>query len=44
MINNINFLNTSFVYFTSGSTGEPKGIQISHKNIIRDIFLKKTSL
>jgi D-alanine--poly(phosphoribitol) ligase subunit 1 len=44
MINNINFLNTSFVYFTSGSTGEPKGIQISHKNIISDIFSQKKHL
>jgi len=44
IINKINIKNTSFIYFTSGSTGEPKGIQISHKNIISDIFSQKKHL
>ena len=38
LINKINFNETAFIYFTSGSTGEPKGIKISHKNIISDIY------
>ena len=32
------------MYFTSGSTGEAKGIQVSHKNIISDIFAQKKHL
>ena len=38
LINKINFYETAFIYFTSGYTGEPKGIKISHKNIISDIY------
>ncbi len=38
LINFINYEDTAFVYFTSGSTGVSKGIKISHKNIISDVF------
>jgi|MDTC01.1.fsa_nt_gb D-alanine--poly(phosphoribitol) ligase subunit 1 len=38
LINSINFEKTAFIYFTSGSTGEAKGIKISHKNIISDVY------
>ncbi len=37
-IKELNFKSIAFIYFTSGSTGESKGIKISHKNIIADIF------
>tara|TARA_B110000503_G_scaffold141399_1_gene234813 strand:- start:1874 stop:3349 length:1476 start_codon:yes stop_codon:yes gene_type:complete len=37
-INKINVNDTALIYFTSGSTGESKGICISHKNIIADTF------
>jgi acyl-CoA synthetase (AMP-forming)/AMP-acid ligase II len=43
-IKKLNFTSTAFIYFTSGSTGEPKGIKISHKNIISDVFEQKRHL
>lgn len=43
-IKKLNFTGTAFIYFTSGSTGEPKGIKISHKNIISDVFEQKRHL
>ena len=44
LINFIEFNNTAFIYFTSGSTGVSKGIKISHKNIISDVFAQVTHL
>ena len=38
LINSIDFNETAFIYFTSGSTGTSKGIKISHKNIISDVY------
>jgi D-alanine--poly(phosphoribitol) ligase subunit 1 len=38
LVNKINFNETAFIYFTSGSTGVSKGIKVSHKNIISDVF------
>lgn len=43
-IKKLDFNSTAFIYFTSGSTGEPKGIKISHKNIISDVFQQKKHL
>jgi D-alanine--poly(phosphoribitol) ligase subunit 1 len=43
-IKKLSFSKTAFIYFTSGSTGDPKGIKISHKNIITDIFEQKKHL
>ncbi|MBO0468539.1 amino acid adenylation domain-containing protein [Enterococcus plantarum] len=38
--------NIAYIMFTSGTTGEPKGVQISHSNIINlvknDVYLKLT--
>jgi acyl-coenzyme A synthetase/AMP-(fatty) acid ligase len=44
VIKNINIKNTAFIYFTSGSTGEPKGVKVSHKNIVSDILAQKKHL
>ena len=44
LIDFIDFDNTAFIYFTSGSTGVSKGIKISHKNIISDVFAQVTHL
>ena len=44
LIDDIEFDNTAFIYFTSGSTGVSKGIKISHKNIISDVFAQVTHL
>lgn len=44
VINKIKYDETSFVYFTSGSTGDSKGIKISHKNIISDVYAQKKHL
>jgi len=38
LIKKIYYHNTAFIYFTSGSTGFPKGIKISHFNIINQVF------
>ena len=44
LIDLIELNNTAFIYFTSGSTGVSKGIKISHKNIISDVFAQITHL
>lgn len=38
LIKNFNFNKIAFIYFTSGSTGKAKGIKISYKNIIVDVY------
>ena len=43
-ISKIDINSTAFIYFTSGSTGIPKGIKVSHKNIISDVFMQKKHL
>ena len=43
-IANLDINSTAFIYLTSGSTGFPKGIQISHKNIIADVYAQKKHL
>jgi acyl-coenzyme A synthetase/AMP-(fatty) acid ligase len=44
LIKNIDYNNTAFIYFTSGSTGIPKGIKISHYNIIHQVFYQQNHL
>ncbi|MDC0533569.1 AMP-binding protein [Candidatus Pelagibacter sp.] len=44
LIKKISLNDIAFIYFTSGSTGEAKGIKISHVNIISDIFEQKKHL
>jgi acyl-CoA synthetase (AMP-forming)/AMP-acid ligase II len=44
IIKNILYHNTAFIYFTSGSTGNPKGIKISHFNIIHQVFYQQKYL
>ena len=43
-IKNLDIDDTAFIYFTSGSTGLPKGIKVTHKNIIADVFEQKKYL
>ena len=44
LLTKIFYHNTAFIYFTSGSTGFPKGIKISHFNIINQVFYQKKYL
>lgn len=44
LIKKINYNYCAFIYFTSGSTGEPKGVKITHENFIYDFFLQKKNL
>ena len=43
-VNKISYDNTAFIYFTSGSTGLPKGIKVSHSNIINQVYFQIKSL
>lgn len=43
-IQKLDIASTAFIYFTSGSTGLPKGIIVSHKNIISDVYEQKKHL
>ncbi len=43
-IKNLDINSTAFIYFTSGSTGLPKGIRVSHRNIISDVYEQKKYL
>jgi len=43
-IENLNIDSTAFIYFTSGSTGYPKGIRVTHQNIIADVYEQKKHL
>ena len=43
-IKNLDINSTAFIYFTSGSTGDPKGIRVSHRNIISDVYEQKKYL
>lgn len=44
MINKLDLNINALIYFTSGSTGKSKGIMISHKNIISDVFAQISHL
>lgn len=43
-ISKLDYNSIAFIYFTSGSTGLPKGIKVTHKNIISDIYMQQHHL
>ena len=40
-IKKLDFNKTATIFFSSGSTGVPKGVKITHKNFITDVYLQK---
>tara|TARA_Y100000591_G_scaffold333394_1_gene377148 strand:- start:14610 stop:16088 length:1479 start_codon:yes stop_codon:yes gene_type:complete len=44
VIKKLDFNKTATIFFSSGSTGVPKGVKITHKNFITDVYLQKKHL
>lgn len=44
VIKKLDFNETAAIFFSSGSTGIPKGVKLNHKNFITDIYLQKKHL